>query len=298
MKIFDCFMYFDEDLILDLRLNCLNKFVDQFIIVESIYNHNGGERKPLFDIKKFEKFKNKIKYILVEDEPSNLKEILDHDKPDKKANKQIMNALKRENYQRNFIMDGLKDADEEDWIIISDLDEIPNLENINLKNIKNKLILFKQKMFYYKFNLFLDNMNWCGSKSCKKKDLLSPQWLREIKDKKYPLWRIDTLFSKKKYNDIFFVKQGGWHFTNIKSPEDIDRKLRSYLHHPEYEKSKIGPREISEMIRKKQPVYDLTVNSSESKDRSKSKLKISSLSELPLYIQQNKDKFNEWILNS
>ena len=52
------------------------------------------------------------------------------------------------------------------------------------------------------------------------------------------------------------------------------------------------------MIRKKQPVYDLTVNSSEAKDRSKSKLKISSLSELPLYIQQNKDKFNEWILNN
>ena len=110
--------------------------------------------------------------------------------------------------------------------------------------------------------------------------------------------RIYNLFSKKKYNDIFFVKQGGWHFTNIKSPEDIDRKLRSYLNHPDYEKSKIGPREISEMIRKKQPVYDLTVNSSETKDRSKSKLKISSLSELPLYIQQNKDKFSEWIINN
>ena len=52
------------------------------------------------------------------------------------------------------------------------------------------------------------------------------------------------------------------------------------------------------MIRKKQPVYDLTVNSSETKDRSKSKLKISSLSDLPLYIQQNKDKFSEWIINN
>ena len=74
-------------------------------------------------------------------------------------------------------------------------------------------------------------MNWCGSKSCKKKHLLSPQWLREIKDKKYPFWRIDTLFSKKKYNDIFFVKQGGWHFTNIKSPEDIDRKFLSRVNY-------------------------------------------------------------------
>ena len=146
--------------------------------------------------------------------------------------------------------------------------------------------------------LILDNMTWCGSKSCKKKDLLSPQWLREVKDKKYPLWRIDTYFSKKKYNDIFFVNKGGWHFTNIKTPEEIDKKLRSYLHHPEYEKSKIGPKEISEMIKKKQPVYDLTVNSSETKDRSRSKLKISSLNELPIYIQQNKEKFNEWIVSN
>ena len=67
MKIFDCFMYFDEDLILDLRLNYLNKYVDHFVIVESEYSHNGVKREPRFDINKFKNFKDKIIYLLVSD---------------------------------------------------------------------------------------------------------------------------------------------------------------------------------------------------------------------------------------
>ena len=298
MKIFDCFMFYDEEMLLDIRLNILNKFVDQFIIVESTYSHSGQKRDLIFNIDKYKKFKDKIKYFVSDKKPREIETVNSYDTNHMKENKTIMNAVWFENSQRNAIINPLTSADPNDQIIISDLDEIPNLENINFKNIKNKLILFKQKMFYYKFNLILDNMTWCGSKSCKKKDLLSPQWLREVKDKKYPLWRIDTYFSKKKHNDIFFVNKGGWHFTNIKTPEEIDKKLRSYLHHPEYEKSKIGPKEISEMIKKKQPVYDLTANSSETKDRSRSKLKISSLNELPIYIQQNKEKFNEWIVSN
>ena len=90
-------------------------------------------------------------------------------------------------------------------IIISDLDEIPNLENIDFRIINKKLIFFKQKVFFYKFNLLHEKISWFGSKACKKKYFLSPQWLRDIKDKKYPIWRLDLLFSKKKYNNIHFV---------------------------------------------------------------------------------------------
>ena len=63
-------------------------------------------------------------------------------------------------------------------------------------------------------------------KSVFKKKLKSPQWLRNIKNKKYPIWRIDTLFSKKKYINIEFVNDGGWHFTNMKSPEEIFSKVK------------------------------------------------------------------------
>ena len=72
MKIYDCFIFFDEELVLDVRLNCLNKFVDKFVIVESVYSHRGEKRKPTFDIKKFSKFKDKIVYILLEDLPNNI----------------------------------------------------------------------------------------------------------------------------------------------------------------------------------------------------------------------------------
>ena len=87
-------------------------------------------------------------------------------------------------------------ADDNDFILISDVDEIPNLNEINLKNLKEKFVFFKQEMFYYKFNLKLPNYKWIGTKSCKKKYLKSPQWLRNIKDRNYPFYRLDTFFQK------------------------------------------------------------------------------------------------------
>ena len=107
MKIFDCFMYFDEDLVLDLRLNYLDKFVDKFIIVECSYNHKGEKRIPQFNLDKFSKFKNKIKYILVEEDSPDLEKIYTNDTDDN--GKYIMNAVKRENFQRNAIIKGLND---------------------------------------------------------------------------------------------------------------------------------------------------------------------------------------------
>ena len=298
MKIFDCFMFYDEEMLLDIRLNTLDKFIDKFIIVESMFTHSGKKRELIFDIKNFQKFKDKINYLVVESLPKGIEPINSYDADDIKESKIILNAYRREHHQRNSILNLLKSAEPNDQVIISDVDEIPNLENINFNEIKNKIILFNQKMFYYKFNLILENMNWHGSKSCKMKNLISPQWLRDVKDRKYPLWRIDALFSEKKYNDVFFVQDGGWHFTNIKTPEEIDKKLRSYLHHIEYDQSNISAKEIDKMIKEKKPVYDLLANSSEAKFRSQKKLKTVDMNELPIYLQKNKEKFNEWILKN
>ena len=296
MKIFDCFMFYDEEMLLDVRLNILNKYIDKFIIVESTFTHSGKKRELVFDIKNFQKFKDKIIYHVVDNKPKGLEEVNVYDTDHIKENKVIMNAVRFENGQRHAIGNLLTSADANDQIIISDLDEIPNLESVNFSKINSKIILFRQKMFYYKFNLILENMIWCGSKSCKMKNFLFPQWLREVKDKKYPLWRLDTIFSNKKYNNVHFVENGGWHFTNIKTPEEIDKKLRSYMHHPEYDQSNIGPKEIDKMIKERKPVYDLMANSSEVKDRSNTKLKVIDVNELPLFIRQNQDKYNEWIL--
>ena len=75
MKIYDCFTYFDEDLILDTRLNIMNDDVDYFVIVESTYNHNGERRELKFNINKYQKFKNKIKYIVWDKVPENIDKI-------------------------------------------------------------------------------------------------------------------------------------------------------------------------------------------------------------------------------
>ena len=294
MRIFDCFMYFDEDLILDARLNILDKYVDFFIIVESKYNHKGEKRSLKLDLEKFKKFRNKIKYLVIEDLPNNLEAITGQDFGVTKEHKFINNAVKRENFQRNFIKKGLDEAQDEDFILISDLDEIPCLENLNLRSVKEKIIVFKQLMTYYKFNLALPNFWWHGTKGCLKKNLKSPQWLRNVKSKKYSLLRLDILFSEMRYNSIKFIENGGWHFTNIKSAEEIELKFKSYLHHREFELSNINLNDIREIIKNKYAIYDLNVDQRNSKIGNGKKLINLADKNLPKYIIENKQKLSMW----
>tara|TARA_B110000971_G_C19917020_1_gene457299 strand:- start:157 stop:1029 length:873 start_codon:yes stop_codon:yes gene_type:complete len=288
-------MYFDEDTVLDVRLNYLDEYVDRFVIIEAEYNHKGEKRKPKFNIENFKKFKDKINYLLVKQNAPELQKINDLDSDDVRGGKLIMNALKRENFQRNHITDGLTEASDEDWIIISDLDEIPNLKNNDLRNIKAPLVFFKQLMMYYKFNLVLENYPWIGSKACKKKNLKSPQWLRNIKDRIYSWWRFDTFFSNTKYTNIKIIDKGGWHFSYLKSPKDIEKKLQSYLHHTEYDLNPIGVNNIKKMINNKKTIYNLKVDSRSNKFDDGNKLKKIELSLLPDYILENKNKFYNWI---
>ena len=295
MKIFDCFMYFDEDIVLDVRLNYLNKYIDQFIIIESEYNHKGEKRTPLFDINKFKKFENKIKYILTNDIPPGIENIKIDDNESEIYRKSIFNAWKRENLQRNQISKGLSGAQEEDWVIISDLDEIPNLSEIKLKNINDNFVFFKQDMMYYKFNLRLENYTWIGSKACKMKNLESPQWIRDIKDRKYSWWRVDAYFSKRKYSNILFVENGGWHFSYLKKPKDIEKKLKSYLHHIDYDMNPVGEKGIQEMINNKKTIYNIKADQKENKFDGTNKLNKIDINLLPSYILENKDKLKDWI---
>ena len=127
------------------------------------------------------------------------------DDEDKKNKNLLHNTYLRENHQRNMIAEGISHADSEDFVIIGDIDEIPNLSKSDFENKKNQIFVYKQKMFYYKLNLHYKELVWTGTRACSKKILKSPQWLRNIKNKKYPLWRIDTLFSYNKYNNIIFT---------------------------------------------------------------------------------------------
>jgi len=288
-------MFFDEEMLLDLRLNIMDKYVDKFVITEAAYMHSGKPKKLLFDINKFTRFKEKIIYIPIDNQPPNLLTTQENDNSEIKDSKRVSNAYKREIYQIEKTQDGLVNANPDDIIIISDIDEIPNLQKVDFKSINQKLIFFRQKMFYYKLNLFYKLMPWYGSKACKKKHFISPQWLRSIKNKKYPMWRVDILFSKEKYNSIRFIINGGWHFTNIRKPEDLEKKLLNFLHHVDFEKSGMNLSRLKKLMKDKKVMYNHSIDKRENKWGEGEKLQAVELDEMPEYVLKNLEKYKPWL---
>ena len=261
MRIFDCFIYNDEDLILDLRFNILDKFVHKFVVIEAKFDHQNREKKINFKFEKFEKFKNKIEYIVIDNFPEKL------------------SNWGRENYQRNFILKGLDEASEDDYIMISDVDEIPNLKEIQNRKI-DKYTVFKQKMFYYKINLLNKTEPvWYGCKICKKKYLKSPQWLRDQKVKNYPFWR----FFKIKWS---IIENGGWHFSFLMSPENIQKKLKSYAHAEFNKENYTNLNNIKNSIKNKTDLFDRKFNFE----------KIEINNNFPKFIVDNKELYKDWII--
>ena len=267
MAIFDCFQYFNEDHIADLRFNILDEYVDFFVVVESTVNHQGQTRKLHFDKNKYKKFLNKIVYIEVDDTPDNIK------KPHTGGESLV------EQHQRNSIMKGLNKSQDNDLIILSDVDEIPDLNKLKVFD-KNKYAVFSQKMFMYKLNLLnLNENNWHGSKICLKKNLKSPQWLRNLKFKKYPFWRVD------KQKNLQIIDNGGWHFAYLQDVKNISKKIKSFAH-GEFNKAEI----VSEKN------IELKINQGEDVlGRGYKIKKIEIDSSYPKYIINNKDKLKNWI---
>ena len=294
MKIFDCTTFFNENLMLEVRFNILNKYVDKFIVAEAKYSHSGEKKKLNFDINKFSKFKKKIIYIVIDNEPNDVVYQKKDDNKFEKKEDMRTNSIKRIAHQRNKIMDYLSEADDEDFIFYSDNDEIPNLENLNFKNIQNKILIFKQKLFYYKFNLYCDRVDWFGTKGCKKKKIISFSWLREVKAKKYSFFRFDTFFSKTKYNNVKIVEDGGWHFSQLKTPKDIEIKLLNQEHHDEYRFARKNLPSIADLVKRKSIVYDHKAKSTDYKFFNEFKLKTLSMSHMPSFLKQNVKKYYEW----
>jgi len=294
MKIFDCTTFFNENLMLEVRFNILNKYVDKFVVVESKYSHSGQKKKLNFDIKRFNKFKEKIIYLVIDKEPSDLIYEKNENNFVEPNNEIRRNSIKRIAGQRNKLIEGLSEASDNDYIFYSDNDEIPNFEELNFEKNKDKIIIFKQKLFYYKFNLLCDRVDWYGTKGCKKKDLISFSWLREIKAKKYNFYRLDTLFSKVKYQGVNIINDGGWHFSQLMSPQDIETKLLNQEHHDEYRLAKENLSNIKDMINRKVINYDHKAKSTDYKFSKEFKLENISIDHMPLFLKQNKEKYNEW----
>jgi beta-1,4-mannosyl-glycoprotein beta-1,4-N-acetylglucosaminyltransferase len=282
-------------MMLDLRFNVLNEFVHKFVIVESKFSHSGVKKKLNFNINNYPKFKDKIIYLIIENEPEDLiLDLKEIQRPEIKRH----NSLKRIEQSYNYMSSAIKEADDEDLIILSDNDEIPNLNSLQFKKSNKNFFIFKQLLFYYKFNLFYDVLPWYGSKACKKKELKSLSNLRNLKNKKYPFWRIDTFFSESKKINVEIIESGGWHFTNMKNPEDLFEKMKNFGHHDEFEISQLTLEDLKKNINDKVVFYDhFADKSSKNKWRYNYKLKNIDLNLLPDYIIKNKDHYKEWLDN-
>ena len=287
MKIFDCTLFTDEKIMFSARLNILNKYVDKFIVSEANYTHSGSPKNFNFNIDDYPKFKDKIIYIKI----NKLPEFSKADLFSKRTK-----SIKIISYQRNKLLTGLAEADNNDFIIYSDCDEIPNIANLNFSFLK-KITIFKQKSFYYKFNLELKTLSWYGSRGCKKKDLIDFEWLRQIKPKKYKLWRIDTIFKRDKYRNINIIENGGWHFSQLKTPEEIFKKLSNDEHHDEFEMSGINLEKIKDMVKNRYILHNHNADKKDIKGKWNHQVKLErvSLNEMPEHIYNNPEFYSKWI---
>ena len=267
MAIFDCFQYFNEDHIVDLRNNILNKKIDYFVISESTKTHQGKEKKLNFNINNFTKFKHKIIYLIAEF------------KNEINFNNHMGGESLIEQNQRNTLIEGLKNAQENDLIMLSDSDEIPDMSKLNLIKPSTKFTAFSQKMFMYKLNLQnLNESNWIGSRCCKKKYLPKPQKFRDMKFKNYPFWRIDKIGLQ--------IINGGWHFSFLQKPEEIAKKIRSYSHGEFNKDIFVDEKKISKRIANNQDIFDRGFNLK----------KVDIDEDYPEYILKNLSNLRDWVI--
>ena len=136
-------------------------------------------------------------------------------------------------------------------------------------------------MFKFKLNLLNETeKNWHGSKICLKKNLKSPQWLRNLKFKKYPFWRID------KPKNLQIIENGGWHFAYLQSPENISKKIKSFAHGEFNKVNFTDEKTIEEKIKMEKDIFDRNI----------SYKKVPLDDSFPKYIVDNKEKFVQWII--
>lgn len=217
-KYIDCIIFYDDNQMYDIRLHTLKDYVDFFVVVEATKSHTGTPKKLNFDHDLFRKYKDKIIYIVQGDEDieKNKYTHIEDSKP-------VDQNWKREYSQRNFIYEGIKQFDDDDFILVSDTDEIPNpKELIKIKSKRKLYYFFQQKNYMYKFN-YLTHNEWHGTRMCLKKFLKSPNWLHK------------KLFPKKKFlynfrKNIKIIKDGGWHFSYCRTPNNIIEKLNNFAH--------------------------------------------------------------------
>ena len=265
-KIFDCFTFFDENFLVNSRFEILNDVVDYFVIVESTFDHQGKKKDINFKLQNY-KYKNKVRHII-------------HDS----KNLSSIKGWEAEKLQREKLFEGIKDAKDDDIILFSDSDEIPNPELLKNIFLNKKYAIFLQKFFVYKLNVYNEHESpWEGTRACLKKNLKSFYFLRKKIVKKNlvkPFWKFHL------EKNIQIIGNGGWHFNNLYSVENISKKLKA-APHQEFSSDKFSSEKaIKDNISKLQDLYG----------RNHKYKKVPIDDSYPKFFQENSDKFKDYIL--
>jgi beta-1,4-mannosyl-glycoprotein beta-1,4-N-acetylglucosaminyltransferase len=257
--IYDCFTFFNELDLLEIRLHELDAHVDQFVLVEATLTHQ-GKPKPLHyeeNKARFAAFHHKIIHVIVSEYPDNRE----------------ASAWVYEKHQRNSIRDGLKNAKAGDVIMISDVDEIPRPEKIKEAAGMKGTRIFRQRMYYYYLNcinateLGKRKYFWNGTIMVNFEDLnrpiqdyreagmmllakFNPSFIRRV----YYSWFLLRKVYSKGFQ-IRFVSDAGWHFSYLGGVEKIIHKLEAFAHEeynkPEYK----DPKRIEQAIANGEDIF-------------------------------------------
>lgn len=264
-QIFDCITFFRENFITNVRFEILNKYVDYFVICESKFDHNGKKKKLNFKLKNLS-FKNKIIYI-----------VLDHPFP-----KHLKDGWQRQAYQRDYMLSKILNAKNEDYIMFSDPDEIPNPKKLKDFKLEKKYAIFLQKHYVYKFNIFNEyDTPWEGTRVCKFCNLKSINYMRQkvLFKNLRKWWRPD------KERNIQIINNGGWHFKDTFTPKELSIKLKTFAH-KEFSVSNFSNlRTIRNKIREKRDLYN----------KNQLFYKVELNKNFPKYILDNQKKFKSFI---
>ncbi|MEO6882917.1 MAG: hypothetical protein ABI199_02705 [Bacteroidia bacterium] len=285
--IYDCFTFFNEFDLLEIRLNELNNVVDKFVLVEATKTHQGNDKPLYFDENKerYKAFSKKIIHIIVNDYPSG----------------ENLSPWAYEHNQRNMIRRGLEKCAPDDVIIISDVDEIPNPDKIKEHHANHGIKIFRQRMFCYFINCMNETITnspytWNGSIMVNYKDIGNPQDLRELGMHLLRLYHPNfynrTFWNvfywgkmRLKKQQVFFIKEGGWHFSYLGGVEKIIKKLEAFAH-SEYNKVEYKDiKKIESAINNGNDIFGRGFN-----------YKIIKIDDsFPKYIVENIDKYKQYI---
>lgn len=290
--VYDCFIFFNEMDLLEIRLNVLDPVVDFFVIVEGTKTFTNIP-KPLYfknNMERYSKFQNKIIHIIIDDYP------------------EYENAWEYEYFQRNAIMRGLTGCKDNDTVIISDVDEIPCAETISQLAGCSKICILKQHFYNFYINMKYENEPyWFGTVVLPYNKLFSPEEVRSfrlassfyttssasklfyfIKKYFYLLTFNKNKFTKFKKickinsSDFCIINNGGWHYSYMGGIENIIHKLQSYAHQENNTIENNDPESVKHRID----------NGTFSIKKSQDKLIIEPIGENhPRFIKENLDKY-------